>query len=77
MVYVTQGLLTACEQEQDGTAVPSCSCSQCKTPDDGQRNCPKHVEFYSKNKFEKLVAAFRAESFVFQVAIQKFKYQDI
>jgi len=26
-----------------------------KTPDDGQRSCPKHVEFYSKNKFEKLV----------------------
>ena len=26
-----------------------------KTPDDGQRNCPKHVEFYSKNTFEKLV----------------------
>ena len=26
-----------------------------KTPDDGERNCPKHVEFYSKNKFEKLV----------------------
>ena len=26
-----------------------------KTPDDGQRNCPKHVEFYSKNKFEKLM----------------------
>jgi hypothetical protein len=25
------------------------------TPDDGQRNCPKHVEFYSKNKFDKLV----------------------
>ena len=24
-------------------------------PDDGQRNCPKHVEFCSKNKFEKLV----------------------
>jgi len=21
---------------------------------DGQRNCPKHVEFYSKKKFEKL-----------------------
>ena len=31
-------------------------CVYCeKTPDDGQRNCPKHVEFYSKNKFEKLV----------------------
>ena len=26
-----------------------------KTPDDGQRNCPKHVEIYSKNKFQKLV----------------------
>jgi hypothetical protein len=26
-----------------------------KTPDDGQRNCPKYVEFRFKNKFEKLV----------------------
>ena len=25
------------------------------TPDDGHKTCPKHVEFYSKNKFEKLV----------------------
>jgi len=30
-------------------------CVQWKTPDDGHRNCPKHVKFYSKNKFEKLV----------------------
>jgi len=30
-------------------------CVQWKTPDDGQRNCPKHEEFYSKNEFEKLV----------------------
>jgi len=30
-------------------------CVQWKTPDNGQRNCLKHVEFYSKNKFEKLV----------------------
>jgi hypothetical protein len=30
-------------------------CVQWKTPDDEQRNCPKHVEFHSKNKFEKLV----------------------
>ena len=30
-------------------------CVQRKTPDDGQRSCPKHVEFYSKNKFEKSV----------------------
>jgi len=63
-------LLTACEQDQNGTAVPFWSCSQAvskpvwqisllcvqwKTPDDGQRNCPKHVDFHSKNKFEKLV----------------------
>jgi len=26
-----------------------------KTPDDGQRNCPKHVEFYSENEFGKFV----------------------
>jgi len=26
-----------------------------KSSDDVQRNCPKHVEFHSKNKFEKLV----------------------
>ena len=62
MVYVIQ--------DQDGTAVPSWSCSQavskpvwhipllcvqCKTPDDGKRNCLKHVEFYSRNEFEKLI----------------------
>jgi hypothetical protein len=39
MVYVIKILLTGCS----------------KTPDDEQRNCPKHVEFYSKNKSEKLV----------------------
>jgi hypothetical protein len=30
-------------------------CVQWKIPDDGQRNCPKHIEFYSRNKFENLV----------------------
>jgi len=30
-------------------------CVQWKSSDDGQRNSPKHLEFYSKNKFEKLV----------------------
>jgi len=30
-------------------------CVQWKTPDDGHRNFPIHVAFYSKNKFEKLV----------------------
>ena len=56
-------LLTACERDQDGTAVPSwCRsqavskhvwripllCVQWKTPDDVQRNCPKYVDFHSK-----------------------------
>jgi len=64
------GLMTAFMHDQDGTAVPSWSCVkavikpawhipvpnvQWKTPDDGQRNCPKHVEFLDKNKFGKLV----------------------
>jgi len=30
-------------------------CIQYWTPDDGQKTYPKHAEFYSKNKFEKLV----------------------
>jgi len=30
-------------------------CVQCYTPDDGQTDYPKHVEFCSKSKFEKLV----------------------
>ena len=30
-------------------------CTRYQTPDDGQKTCPKHVEFYSKNKFEKFV----------------------
>jgi len=49
-------LLTACEQDQDVVLIllPSCMthtpllCVQWKTPDDGQRNCPKHAEFHSK-----------------------------
>ena len=32
-----------------------CSVYSEKTPDSGQSNCTKHVEFNSKNKFEKLV----------------------
>jgi len=31
------------------------TCVQWKTPDDEHRNCPKHAEFYSENKMEKLV----------------------
>ena len=68
--------------------VPSWSCSQAvskpvwhvpflsvkwKTPDDGQRNCPKNVEFYSKNKFEKLV---HLVGFIKRITSQLFIYCD-
>jgi hypothetical protein len=57
------------QQDQDGPAVPSWSSKavcmtytiaelQWITPDDGQRNCLKHVEFHFQNKFEKLVNLF-------------------
>jgi len=36
-------------------AIYHCCMHSEKTADDGQRNCPKHVQFHSKNKFEKLV----------------------
>jgi len=29
-----------------------------KSPDDGQKTCPKHVQFYFKNKFQKLADLF-------------------
>jgi len=59
--------MTASKQSQDGTGssvltllgnghqkparnlpVPNV---QQKTPDDGQRRCPKHIEFYNRIKF--------------------------
>jgi hypothetical protein len=33
----------------------TCCCIQYLTHDDGQKTYPKYVEFYSKNKFEKLL----------------------
>ena len=43
-----------------------------KTPDDRQRNCPKHVEFHSKNKFDKLV---RLVDFIIrQICVPRFIY---
>ena len=35
--------------------IQNCCVYSEKTPDGLQRNRPKHVEFHSKNKFEKLV----------------------
>ena len=51
-----QVMLTACSQAVSKPVwhLPLVGV-QWKAPDDGQRNCPKYVEFYSKNKFEKLV----------------------
>ena len=54
-VICQKGLLTACEQDQDGTSWSYLQTVRWKIPDDGHRNCPKHVEFHSKNKCEKLV----------------------
>ena len=48
-------------------------CIQYWTPDDGQKTCPKHVEFYSKNKFEKLV---HLVSFVLRKIKRKFPWRD-
>jgi hypothetical protein len=57
-------LRTGYKQDQDGTSfrpdpahklTANRTIVQQKTLDDGQRNCPKHVEFHFKNKFEKLV----------------------
>jgi hypothetical protein len=47
-LYTQQWYMTYCLRVGYGRV-------QWKTPDDGQRNGPKHVEFYSKNKYEKLV----------------------
>ena len=33
-------------------------CIQYQTPDDGKKTSPKHIEFYYKNKFQKLVHPF-------------------
>ena len=50
MVYVIKVMLTVCSQ-----AVSITYMTYAITPDNGQRNCLKHVKFYSKNKFQKLV----------------------
>jgi hypothetical protein len=52
------GLYTAFEQDQqvllESFVYSACmtytiaECTVNKTPDDGQRNCPKHVEFHAK-----------------------------
>jgi hypothetical protein len=58
LVSFMQVLMTASKQSQDGTAViktciklTSAECTV-ETPDDEQRRCPKHVEFYNRINLE-------------------------
>ena len=54
------GLLTACSQAVSITRMTHTNAvCTVKAPDGEQRNCPKHVDFYSKNKFQKLVHLVR------------------
>jgi len=45
------GLMTAFKHNLHD--IYQCRMYSGKTPDDGQRNCPKHAEFLDKNKFGK------------------------
>ena len=51
-------LLASCHQTCTTYTITACAV---KTPDDGQRDCPKHVDFHSKNKIEKLVHLVQTE----------------
>jgi len=48
---LSQCITACCQQTCMTYAIAVCTVKE--TPDDGQRNCPKYVVFYSKNKFEK------------------------
>jgi hypothetical protein len=49
-------MLTVCWQAVTITCITyTYCCVYNTTPYDGQKTCPKHVDFYSKNKCEKLV----------------------
>jgi hypothetical protein len=48
-------LIQLASYQQTCMTYDCCVYSKKITPDDGKRNCPKHVEFPSKNKFEKIV----------------------
>jgi hypothetical protein len=48
-------LLASCQLSADWYEIYHCFVYSEKTPDDRQRNCPKHVEVH---KFEKLVHLF-------------------
>jgi len=41
--YISADLMSVCYQQQDGTLFHPADV-ELRTPDDGQRGCPKHVE---------------------------------
>jgi len=45
-LYMSYVFADSCQQTCMKYTIAVCTV---KTPDDGQRNCPKHVQFYSKN----------------------------
>ena len=49
-------MLTVCSQTVNISSMTNTSCCEhsIKTPDDGQKVCPKHVELFNQNKVEKL-----------------------
>ena len=65
-VYVIQVMVAAGQRDRWNILIPLAisqrnlyvPCAQYQPPDDGHKTCLKHVEFYSKNKFEKLVHLF-------------------
>ena len=49
-------------------------CVQYWTPDNGQRDCPKHVDFHSKNKFEKLVHLVGFVIRIDRICLSEYRY---
>jgi hypothetical protein len=52
-----RSILILLESRQQTCMIYTIAVCTVKTPDDGQRNCPKHVEFHSKIKFWKIGAS--------------------
>ena len=55
LVFVMPVILTVCQQTVNITGMTNTYCCvyTVETSDDGQQTCPKHVQFFIKNKFEK------------------------
>jgi len=66
-------LFASCQQTCMTYTIAVCTV---KTPDDEQRNCPKHVEFRSKNKFDKLVhlVGFVIRIILISMSLLKYSY---